>query len=228
MFGKIIALMILGIAAYNIYRIYERGRIRAELIENGQTDITHEEVIYEQNKRDHERMIESMRKFEEQKKQRETIKKAEQVFYKQKKEFRPYTEEERKAYGAKKRELKQKGDDYEAFVAEYYRKLGYHVREHGKEMGKKDAGIDLIATNHKEAIMIQCKNWRAGSKYTINHESISSFVGKVEMFLKKNTEYQQYEIKRIFTVSEEILDKSALAIVNENREMVRYEHIPMP
>lgn len=149
-------------------------------------------------------------------------------FYKQKREFRPYTAEEKKAYGERKRADKVKGDIYEAYIANYYRSLGYEVIEHGKIMGRKDGGIDLIAKNHKEAIMIQCKNWKAESKYTINHEAISSFVGKVEMFLAKNIEYQQYEIKRIFTVSEPILDKSALAIINENREMVRYEHIPLP
>jgi len=232
MFGKIIALIVLIVAAYNFYRIYERGKIRNELIKNGRKKVTHEEVLEEQNKRSHERMIESMRKLEEQRQHIEAIKKAKKDFFNQKKGYKKYSAEEKKEYAIKQRELREqkveKGANYEAYVAEYYRSLGYEVIEHGKIMERKDAGIDLIAKNHKEAIMIQCKNWKAGSKYTINHEAISAFVGKVEMFLAKNIEYQQYEIKRIFTVSEPILDKSALAIINENREMVRYEHIPLP
>lgn len=221
MFGKLIALAILVIIGYNIYRIYERGKIRAELIKNGRKNITHDEVVEEQKKRDHEKMIESMKKFEEQKQQ---IKQVDTI--KQKKEFKPYTEEERKIYKEKQKEKKEKGALYEAFVAEHYRSLGYEVIEHGKIYGKKDGGIDLIAKNMEEVIMIQCKNWKAGTKYTINHSMISAFVGNVEMFIAKNIEYEKYIIKRVYAISEEILDKSALARINDNSEMVMYQHIP--
>ncbi|MFH0708746.1 MAG: restriction endonuclease [Pseudomonadota bacterium] len=145
---------------------------------------------------------------------------------KQESEFKPYTDDEKKAWGEKKQEKKEKGALYEAFVAEHYRSLGYEVIEHGKIKGKKDGGIDLIAKNMEEVIMIQCKNWRAGSKYTINHAMISAFVGNVAMFIAKNTEYEKYMIKRVYAISEEILDKSALARIKDNKEMVMYQHIP--
>ena len=101
------------------------------------------------------------------------------------------------------------------------------VIEHGKIYGKKDGGIDLIAKNMEEIIMIQCKNWKSGTKYTINHSMISAFVGNVTMFIAKNPEYEKYSIKRVYAISEEILDKSALARINNNSEMVMYEHIPL-
>jgi Holliday junction resolvase-like predicted endonuclease len=130
---------------------------------------------------------------------------------KQKNEFREFTADEKKDYAAKQKEKKEKGALYEAFVAEHYRSLGYEVIEHGKIHGKKDGGIDLIAKNVEEVIMIQCKNWKQGTKYTINHAMISAFVGNVAMFIAKNTEYEKYIIKRVYAISEEILDKSALA-----------------
>jgi Holliday junction resolvase-like predicted endonuclease len=152
-------------------------------------------------------------------------------YYKQKREFKTFTAEEKKEYAIKQRELREekqkKGTDYEAYIAEHYRSLGYEVIERGKKLGLKDGGIDLIAKNHKEAIMIQCKNWNAENKYKIDQKDIGDFIGKVSLFLAKNPEYKNYNIKRILTVAEPILDKSALAIINENREMVRYEHIPL-
>lgn len=144
----------------------------------------------------------------------------------QKNEFKAYTADEKKDYAAKQKENKVKGSFYEAFVAEHYRSLGYEVIEHGKIHGKKDGGIDLIAKNLEEVIMIQCKNWRAGSKYTINHTMISAFVGNVTMFIAKNIEYEKYSIKRVYAISEEILDKSALAQISDNKEMVMYQYIP--
>lgn len=217
--GTFIFITIMAIAGYFFFKLKTESTIEKYLKEQGIKNPTKEDIQEEIKKRESKQRVielEKIQKFKEEIEERKT-----------KKEFKPYTAEERKAYGEKQKEKIRKGKEYEAYVAEYYRSLGYEVIEHGKIMGRKDAGIDLIAKNHREAIMIQCKNWKAGSKYTINHETISAFVGKVEMFLAKNIEYQQYEIKRIFTVSEPILDKSALAIINENRDMIRYEHIPI-
>lgn len=227
MFGKLIALIIFAIAIYTMYRIYERGKISQELRGNLRRKPTHDEVVAEQTRRDDTRMLESFRKLDEQISKHTVqpeILQEEKVSYKK----RVFTPEEKREYAIKQKEKKEKGARYEAYVADHYRSLGYEVIEHGKIMGKRDGGIDLIAKNHQEAIMIQCKNWKAGSKYTISHSAISAFVGNVQMFIAKNPEYEKYDIKRIFTVSEPILDKSALAQVNNNREMVRYEHIPLP
>lgn len=47
-----------------------------------------------------------------------------------------------------KRTNKQKGDEYEEYIAKYYRFKNYYVIENGKEKGKKDGGIDLLV-HHK-------------------------------------------------------------------------------
>lgn len=222
MFGKIIAVLIIFIAIYTIYRIHERSKIKLELQSKHRRKVTDQEVLIEQQKRDDEAIKQYQALIE-------ALSANNNQNISQKKQ--EYSADEKREYAIKQKMLKeekeQKGKIYEAFVAEHYRSLGYEVIEHGKIMGKKDAGIDLIAKNDKEVIMIQCKNWKSGTKYTINHSMISAFVGNVEMFLAKNPEYKTYEIKRIFTTSEAILDKSALAHINNNNEMVRYEHIPL-
>jgi len=39
---------------------------------------------------------------------------------------------------------KEKGDEYEKYIANFFREQGYYVWEHGKEKGMKDMSIDLI------------------------------------------------------------------------------------
>jgi Holliday junction resolvase-like predicted endonuclease len=102
------------------------------------------------------------------------------------------------------------------------------VLEHGKEYGKLDKGIDLIAKKEKEVIFIQCKNWKADGKVKIDHVKIKEFIGNVATFLEKNTVYKDYEVKRIFAVAEPILDKSAIEYIKANKNIVRYLHLPMP
>jgi Holliday junction resolvase-like predicted endonuclease len=145
---------------------------------------------------------------------------------------REYTAEEKREYANRQREFRekisQKGKDYEEFTANHYRSSGYEVLEHGKEYGKLDKGIDLIAKKDKEVIFIQCKNWRADGKVKIDHVKIKEFIGNVAAFLEKNTVYKDYEVKRIFAVAEPVLDKSAIEYIKANKNIVRYLHLPMP
>jgi Holliday junction resolvase-like predicted endonuclease len=148
------------------------------------------------------------------------------------KQKREYTAEEKREYANRQREFKktisQKGKDYEEFTANHYRSSGYEVLEHGKEYGKLDKGIDLIAKKEKEVIFIQCKNWKADGKVKIDHVKIKEFIGNVATFLEKNTVYKDYEVKRIFAVAEPVLDKSAIEYIKANKKIVRYLHLPMP
>ena len=144
---------------------------------------------------------------------------------------REYSPEEKKAWGAKQKELKdgliEKGSNYELFVAEHYRSKGYDVLEHGKEYGKLDKGIDLIAKKENEIIIIQCKNWKAGGKFTVDHAIVKEFIGNVATFLDKNAIYKDYIVKKIFAVSERVLDKSAMEFITANKQTIRYLHLPM-
>lgn len=144
---------------------------------------------------------------------------------------REYSPEEKKAWGAKQKELKdgliEKGSNYELFVADHYRSKGYDVLEHGKEYGKLDKGIDLIAKKENEIIIIQCKNWKAGGKFTVDHAIVKEFIGNVATFLDKNAIYKDYIVKKIFAVSERVLDKSAMEFITANKQTIRYLHLPM-
>lgn len=158
--------------------------------------------------------------------QNKTIEEPKQVSKK-----REYSSEEKKAYAIKQREFREnltaKGRKYEAFVAEHFQELGYDVLEHGKEYGKLDKGIDLIAKKDNEIIIIQCKNWRAGGKFSVDHAIVKEFIGNVATFLDKNAIYKDYIVKKIFAVSERVLDKSAMEFITANKQTIRYLHLPM-
>ncbi|SFP46230.1 restriction endonuclease [Hydrogenimonas thermophila] len=127
-----------------------------------------------------------------------------------------------------KKSLVKKGKDYEKYVGKYFENLGYIVKFNGIEKGKKDSSIDLIAIRNDEIVLIQCKNWKENSKYKINHEKIKSFVGDTYSFIEKNPIYKNYKIQRIFAISNRILDKSAIAYIKENRNIVNYMLLHMP
>ena len=56
--------------------------------------------------------------------------------------------------------LKQKGNQYEFYIADYFKKYGYKIYMKGYNEGFKDEGIDLICYKNKEMLLIQCKNWK--------------------------------------------------------------------
>jgi len=58
----------------------------------------------------------------------------------------------------KKNSNKNNGKSYEGKCAEYYKKENYKIIKNGKK-GIFDKGIDLIAENKEQIILIQCKNY---------------------------------------------------------------------
>ena len=136
-------------------------------------------------------------------------------------------EEKKQRYIKQLKDNKKKGQDYEKFVANYYEALEYIVKFNGIEKGKKDSSIDLIAIKNNEIVLIQCKNWKENGKYKINHEKIKAFIGDTYSFINNNKNYKDYEVKRVFAVSEKILDKSAIKYIKENKEIIRYLHLKM-
>jgi len=122
---------------------------------------------------------------------------------------------------------KEKGTKYEAFVAEYYRKKGYVVWEHGKEKGKLDQGIDLIVKKKKEILFIQCKNWKENSRFKIDHKELKASRTEAREFMKKNPLFKNYQIKFRYTLSSNCMHLSALMYMQENKELFDYEVIGM-
>ena len=118
----------------------------------------------------------------------------------------------------------KKGSDYEEFIANHFRSRGYDVIEHGKLKGKKDLGIDLIATKDGELNLIQCKNWSEKNK--VKHNDLKEFLGNVTAFIEKNPELQYNRLKRLYIISNESLHNSAKHYLREN-EIIECLHLPM-
>jgi len=114
-----------------------------------------------------------------------------------------------------------KGMDYEFYVGDHFENQGYIVTYHGIKNGKKDKGIDLIAKKGNEVIFIQCKNWKKdGRKININH--IKAFLADTYNYIEDNPMYKNYNIKRIYTISNPILTKSAYAYIKNNQDKLQY------
>lgn len=116
----------------------------------------------------------------------------------------------------------KKGQDFEKFIGRKFEENGYTVKYNGIEKGKKDSGIDLIAIKGNQLILTQCKNWKEGSRYKINHEKIKAFIGDTISFLEKNPSYKDYNIKRLFCVANDVFDKSAKMYLQSNKQLIEY------
>lgn len=136
----------------------------------------------------------------------------------QKTKYKKYTDEEKKSYGQRMKDLKEKGKEYEKYVAAHFKIDGYEIELNGIKKGVKDKGIDIICKKDNELILIQCKNWRADTKYKINHEKLKAFVGCCTEYVNENKLFDK-NIKLKFITSNYILDKSAEMFLKESKTL---------
>ena len=125
------------------------------------------------------------------------------------------------------KEKKEKGDLYEEFISNHFRKQGYTIAEHGKDNGVKDQGIDIIAKKGKEVLFIQCKNWSENSSRKIKSDDMKITRQNVQDYKIKNPIYEMYNIKIIYVISENILHRSAYYYLQENSETIEFRIIPI-
>lgn len=119
---------------------------------------------------------------------------------------------------------KKKGHDYERYVAEHYKSIGYEVSLNGIIHGKKDDGIDIICNKNNELILIQCKNWKENSKYKVTHLILKAFIGCCSEYINKNQLFNKY-VAFHFVTSNNILDTSAKKYLAECTTL-KYEILP--
>lgn len=119
-------------------------------------------------------------------------------------------------------ENKKRGNDYEEFVGKYYERQGYKVIYHGLEQGKKDGGIDLIAENEYETLLIQCKAWQ---KAEVKQKHIKEFIGNCTTFLEDNPQ-NNLKVKRIFVTSSEKSEKGLDKYLIQHVGKIEYIIIP--
>ncbi|WP_060825424.1 restriction endonuclease [Sulfurospirillum cavolei] len=121
-------------------------------------------------------------------------------------------------------EKKKRGDAYEMHVGKYYETQGYQIDYHGLKYGKKDGGIDLIAENEHEILLIQCKGWN--QTIEMKRRYVVEFMGNCSTFLMDNPHLKEKNIKRIFVTSSE---KSELGLDKYLIQHVgKIEYIIMP
>jgi len=128
-----------------------------------------------------------------------------------------------------KKEMKEKGDKYEEYVANFFREQGYTIAEHGKDNGVKDNGIDIIAKKEKYILFIQCKNWSAKTGRKIRDKELKITKQDVEDYMKKHPLYEMgnYKTKIIFITSENILHGSGYYYIKEHSKEIEYQVIPI-
>lgn len=93
---------------------------------------------------------------------------------------------------------KQKGDEYEFFVANLYKDDGYKIYMNGYNKGFKDESIDIIAHKGNEALLIQCKNWKNPPK----QRDLKVFIADCDLYIQKNQKFlKNKKIRKIFATS---------------------------
>ena len=122
---------------------------------------------------------------------------------------------------------KEKGEEYEAYIAEHYKKLDYLVIEHGKEKGRLDGGIDLIVKKKKEIIFIQCKNWKENTKFNIDQVRVKASRAEARQFMIENPLFKGYKVKFRYTLSNNCIHPSAVNYIKDNNHIFDYEIIEM-
>lgn len=122
---------------------------------------------------------------------------------------------------------KEKGDMYEKYIADYYRKQGYTVSEHGQDNGRKDMGVDVIAKKDREILFIQCKNWNENNK--LKHNVIKEIRMNMIDFLNKHEIYKNmnYNVTKKIITPHYILDRSAEHYLKEINYDIKYKVIPI-
>jgi len=157
--------------------------------------------------------------FEKEKKYKEKFEESKKKPVKsQKKE---YTSEDKKAYAQRMKDIKEKGKEFEEFVAGHFKLDGYDIYLNGIKKGKKDKGIDIICTKDDELILIQCKNWKENSTYKINHEKLKAFVGCCTDYVNEHNLFHK-KLKLKFISSNYILDDSGKKYLEESK-VLQYE-----
>jgi len=126
------------------------------------------------------------------------------------------------------KEKVEKGKRYETYIANYFKEQGYYVWEHGKEKGKKDKSIDLFVRKENHAYFIQCKDW---ARWKIKDKEIKATRTDVREYLKENKEFwkliKEKDIKILYVTSKECLTKGAYRYIQENKEIIELEVIPI-
>jgi hypothetical protein len=112
------------------------------------------------------------------------------------------------------------GKAFEIKVGKLYAKRGYTVALNGIEKKRKDGGIDIIAVNDDETVLIQCKYWKS---MKVDHTVVRSFFGDCLVHICQ----EGLELDKVRCVlaipARKSLDYSAEVRFKQNYPKMRYE-----
>jgi len=124
------------------------------------------------------------------------------------------------------KDRKEKGDKYEEYICELYKKENYIVEPHGKKKGVHDLGIDIIAKKGRKIIFIQCKDWDINNKYKITHKDIQYTRMNARDYINIMPMFEHYDWKILYITTNDIFDKSAYYKINEHSDEISYKIVP--
>lgn len=102
-----------------------------------------------------------------------------------------------KRYCTRHKSNQEIGIEYERFIGYMYETMGYKVEFVGIEKGLEDLGRDLICTNDKEVLIVQCKCWSNKKNKVIREKYINQLCGTALMYKIKHPECKK-TIKPVF------------------------------
>ena len=111
------------------------------------------------------------------------------------------------------------GARYERYIGYLYEINGYEVEYNGIKMGKKDDGIDIIATKRRELIIIQCKWYKEDSQ--IHSNTIRQLNDNLHERTADNP--NKNVVARLYSVYDNLDDQARVRLVK-----TQIEHIVLP
>lgn len=112
------------------------------------------------------------------------------------------------------------GRAFELKVGKVYEERGYEVDYRGVRLGVADGGIDLIAKNSDEVVLIQCKYWTTNK---IDLKTVRIFFGDCFAHIwQQKIPYEK--VRCVMAVpSRDSLETPAIMRFVENSSKMRYE-----
>lgn len=119
---------------------------------------------------------------------------------------------------------KKKGNKYEYYIKEKFKKHGYKVYPKGYLEGFYDEGIDLIAYRKNLVVLIQCKNWKNEAKI----DDLKKFYTDCKKYEFKNLEkIKNKRIRRIFVISNIKRNLEIQEYINNANKEIEFYNIPI-
>lgn len=115
--------------------------------------------------------------------------------------------------------------EFKEYLQERYKKLGYTIWKHEQ----KEFGIDIIAKQAKELLIIRCILSSKKEAYRVTLNDLKAFRMDVNDFIELNPLFGNYEASLLLILSDEIVEEEAKNYIKELQgrdKKIDYKVIP--